>query len=64
MYTRLNHLNVALSYIAVLKLVNDISERHRAPIERWIREEASLKFVGDNVDKKRGVRYIRSDQPR
>ena len=61
MYTRLNHLNVALSYNAVLKLVNDISERHRAPIEKWIREGASLKFVGDNVDKKRGVRDIRSD---
>ena len=37
------------------------SERHRAPIERWIREGASLKFVGDNVDKKKGVRDIRSD---
>ena len=52
---------MALSYNAVLKLVNDISERHRAPIERWIREGASLKFVGDNVDEKRGVRDIRSD---
>ena len=52
---------MTLSYSAVLKLVNDISERHRAPVERWIREGASLKFVGDNVDKKKGVRDIRSD---
>ena len=60
-YTRLNHLNVALSYNTVLKLVNNISERHKAPLERWIKEGASFKFVGDNVDKKRGMRDIRSD---
>ena len=60
-YTRLNHLNVTLSYSAVLKLVGDISKRHKAPIERWIREGASVKFIGDNVDKKRGVRDLRSD---
>ena len=53
-YTRLDHLNVTLSYTAVLKLINDISERHRAPIERWMQEGASFKFVGDNVDKKKG----------
>lgn len=32
--TWINHLNVTLSYTTVLKLINDISERHRAPIER------------------------------
>jgi hypothetical protein len=52
---------VTVSYCSVLRLVNDISERHRAPIERWIREGATFKFVGDNVDKKKGVRDIRSD---
>ena len=53
---------MTLSYTAVLKLINDISERHRAPIERWMQEGASFKFVGDNVDKKKGVRDIsRSD---
>ena len=61
MYTRLNHFNVSLSYTAVLKLVADISERHKAPLERWLREQAAVKFVGDNVEKKRGVRDIRSD---
>ena len=61
MYTRLNHINVSLSYTAVLKLVADISERHKAPLERWLRERAAVKFVGDNVEKKRGVRDIRSD---
>ena len=61
MYTRLNHVNVSLSYTAVLKLVADISERHKAPLERWLRERVAVKFVGDNVEKKRGVRDIRSD---
>ena len=32
-----------------------------SPIEKWIREGASFKFVSDNVEKKRGVRDIRSD---
>lgn len=42
------------------KLINSISERHKAPLERWLREGASLKFVRD---KKKGVRDIRSDHP-
>ena len=50
-----------LSYTAVLKLISDISERHRALIERLMQQGASFKFVGDNVDKKKGVRDIRSD---
>ena len=61
MYTWLNHLNVTLSYNAVLKLVSDISEKHRAPLERWIGEGASVKFIGDNMERKRGVKDIRSD---
>ena len=53
---------MTLSYTAVLKLINDISERHRAPIERWMQEGASFKFVGDNIDKKKGMRdTTRSD---
>ncbi len=54
MYTRLNHLNVALSYTAVLSKITSISEQHKVPIQKWIDEGASFKFVGDNVDKKRG----------
>ncbi len=61
MYTRLNHLNVTLSYTAVLGLITRISEKHSTPIKKWIDDGACFKFVGDNVDKTRGVRDIRSD---
>lgn len=44
-YTWLNLLNVTLSYCAVLRLVNGISERHRAPIERWIQEGFPLSLL-------------------
>ena len=40
-------INNLLSYTAVLKLINDISERHRAPKKKWMQEGASFKFVGD-----------------
>ena len=60
-YTRLNHLNVAISYTGILSKVDTISEQHKAPVQKWIDEGSSFKFVGDNVDKKRGVRDIRSD---
>ena len=61
MYTRLNHLNITLSYTGVLALITSISKQHKVPIQKWIDDGASFKFVGDNVDKKRGVRDIRSD---
>ena len=61
MYTRLNHLNVTLSYSAVLKSVGEISTRHGTPLQKWINDSSVFKFVGDNVDKKKGVRDIRSD---
>ncbi len=31
------------------------------PISLWISEGANFKFFGDNVDKKKGTRDIRSD---
>ena len=60
-YTRLNHLNVTLSYSAVLKCVHEISKRHAAPIYRWLQNGCPVKFVSDNVDKKKGVRDLLSD---
>lgn len=57
----MNHLNISLSYNAVLKRIAKISEHHKAPLEAWLKEGASFKFVGDNVDNKKGVRDIRSD---
>lgn len=61
MYTRLNHLNVSLSYPATLRFLSDIADLHKVPIQTWISENATFKFVGDNVDKKVGVRDARSD---
>ena len=60
-YHRLNHVNVCLSYPAVLRLVTDISKQNVLPLQRWLAEGAMVKFIGDNVDKYQGVRDIRSD---
>ena len=31
------------------------------PIQQWIKDDVTFKFIGDNVDKKRRVRDVRSD---
>ena len=59
-FTRLNHFSVTVSYNAVLKLLSEISKRNDVPIQRWIQESATFKFVGDNVAKLKGVRNITS----
>ena len=61
MYTRLNHLNATVSYTATLKAFNEISCLHKVPLQQWIADGVQFKFVGDNVNKKKGVRDIRSD---
>ena len=61
MYTRLNHLNVTLSYNATLSAVTDVSKLHKMPIQTWISEGVTFKFAGDNVDKMKGVTDIRID---
>lgn len=58
MYTRLNHLNVCLSYNATLTLIQDISKDHTLPLQQWIAEDIVFKFWGD---KKRRVRDVRSN---
>ena len=60
-WTQLNHMNVTLSYSAILKRVNEISKQHTKVMDEWLREGAFVKFVGDNVDKQCNVRDIRSD---
>ena len=57
-FIRLNHLNITISYSAVLKLVSAISELNEVPIKKWI---ASKETLGDNVDVSMGVRDIRSN---
>ncbi len=61
MYSRLNHIGVCVSYAATLRLVHGVSLLHTLPLQKWIAEGVIFKFWGDNVDKKRGVRDVRSD---
>ena len=49
-FTRLNHLNITVSYNAVLKLALEIGELNEVPIKEWIKSDEAFKFVGDNVD--------------
>ena len=50
-----------MSYTPTLKLIDDISKLHTIPLLQWITDDVLIKFWGDNVDKKRGVRDVRSD---
>ena len=60
-YDRLNHVNVCVSYRATLSLMDDVSSMHTLPLKRWIEDGAVIKFWGDNVNKKRKARDVRSD---
>jgi len=59
-YNRLKHVGVCVSYTATLKLVGDVSQIHTVPLQQWIKDDVIFKFWGDNVDKKRNVRDVRS----
>lgn len=52
---------MSLSYPTVLNLISKISESHKGPIAKWVKEGIPFQFVGDNVDKRKGVRDVRSD---
>lgn len=54
-------MGVALSYTATLKIVDQISDNHTAPLQTWLAAKVPIKFVGDNVQKSKGVRDVRSD---
>ncbi len=41
--------------------MDDVSKLHTVPIEKWIKDGIVFKFWGDNVDKQRKVRDLRSD---
>ena len=43
------------------KLVGEVNQIHEVPLQQWIENDVMFKFCGDNVDKKRGVRDVRSD---
>ena len=61
MFTRLNHLNITVSYAAVLKLASAISKLNEVPLRQWIESKAAIKFIGDDVDVLEGVRDTRSN---
>ena len=42
-------------------MIEQVSTLHCDPLREWIASGEPVKFVGDNVNKKRGVRDIRSD---
>jgi len=60
-YSRLNHTGVCLSYVATLRLVDDIRKLHTTPLSQRIPDDVLFKFWGDNVDFKEGVHDVRSD---
>ena len=62
MYTRLNHVGVLVSYTATLAAVSEVSALHKAPVHDWLSQGLDMKFVGDTVDKKKGVRDLHSDK--
>lgn len=61
MYSRLNHVGVCISYTETLATVDKVSKLHTRPLSQWIANDVPFKFWGDNVDKKKGVRNVRSD---
>jgi len=48
----IDNIGICMSYTATLSLLDEISKLHTRPLAKWI---------GDNVDKKRGARDVRSD---
>ena len=42
--------------------MDSISSFHTQPLQHWIANNDVIKYWGDNVDKKRGVRDVRSDR--
>ena len=60
-YRRLNHACLCLSYEGTMNVVDLISKSHTIPLSQWISDGVVFKYWGDNVDKKIGVRDVRSD---
>lgn len=44
----------------MLAAVGSVSALHKVPIHEWLSQGLHVKFVGDNVDKKNGIRDLRS----
>ena len=49
-------MNTCVSYSSTLRLVEEVSQLHKVPLEQWMADNVTFKFIGDNVDKKVGIR--------
>ena len=47
--------------MATMKVIQLVSEMQRVPIIEWLKEGSPVKFVDDDVDKKKGVCDMRSE---
>jgi hypothetical protein len=54
----MNHVGVCMSYTATLSLLDEISLLHTTLLQQWIADDVQIKFWGDNVDEKKGVRDV------
>lgn len=45
-FTRLNHLNMCVSYPATLHLMEEVSKFHTVPIKSWIKKQSYLQVLG------------------
>ena len=52
---------MCVSYLATLRLVEDVSQLFMVPVQKWVAEDVVFKFWGDNLDQKRRVRDVHSD---
>ena len=61
MYTRLNQLNLCVSYPTTLRLIDELSHSHSVPLKKWLVDGVIIKFWGDNVNWQLKVQDLRSD---
>lgn len=61
MYDRLSQVNICGSYPATLSAMDEVSRLHTVPLTKWIADGDVIKFITDNVNKKRKKRDERSD---
>ena len=54
----MNHVGICMSYTATLSLD---SKLHTTLLQQWIADGVRINFWGDNIDKEKSVRDVRSD---
>ena len=54
-------MGICISYRQTLSLLDEISKQHTAPLSKWINTKTPFIFWGDNLDKQRTVRDMRTN---